>query len=550
MPRLRSVGKQAANPLDLAQLRDVTAVAATAAATYVPLTSGNQPNGYGKLDASARLLNAQLPTAIAQTTLASSGKTTAGSLEVTGAADFQSTVHAVGAATFSAGVGVTGAITASGAVSAASVNVGAGSVTAATAAIPEVTSATFKAKATTLDSVSVVGTTNLATTNVTGSLTAQGVSAVSVGTTGDVVAAGEIRGATARSQGSLIVDGASSLQAVTVAGAMGTQAITATGLVRANAGLRLGVGQSLSQVDGSNNNVPVQVAGGIDVNGALTNVTTLSLATLAVSGTADVGGKGTFGDLESQAGLKVAGAVTGVTDLSISGNLDVLGSGKKINAAEVVSAITDAGALTASSLTNPGVSTLAGVLAATATHLTMNGVAIRQNGMRQERYSPINGGQSTWQPNIANSGMARYASGSQNIPNAADTIITVNSTAWSSSTGCVIGYGTDGIYARSTGVYLVYASCTINMLQGRHCAMYINRSGSRLLEASREFQAGYNNGAAGTWFQQTLHTMAPVWATAGDYFQFGVWAKNDSFTTDTVSNTLTKPFLVLIYLGG
>lgn len=357
MPRLRNVGKQAANPLDIAQLRDVNAVAQTAAATYVPLTSGNQPGGYAKLDngATPKLLNAQMPTDPSVTTLTSSGKTKAGSLEITGAASFANN------ATVGGSLGVTGALTAG------SVDVGSGTVKAASADIPSITSANFTAKATSLDSLSVSGQSNLAALTLSGALSAQSVSATAVASSGDVTATNQVQGATLRSTGSLIVDGAASLQGVTVAGALNTQAITAAAQIRGNGGFRLGVNQTLSQVDTNNNNVPIKVAGGLDVNGPLTNVTALGLSgNLSIGGLLTVSAKATVADFESQAGGKFAGPLTGVTDLSITGNLSVQGSGKQISAT----------ALSVGTLTALSTSSLQGVSAAS---LTVSG-ALNGNG--------------------------------------------------------------------------------------------------------------------------------------------------------------------------
>jgi len=488
VPRLRSVGKQAANPLDLAQLRDVNAVAQAAAATYVPLTSGNQPGGYARLDngATPKLFNAQMPTDPSVTTLTSSGKTKAGSLEITGVASIANN------ATVGGTLGVASALTA------ASVDVGTGSLKAATADIPSITSANFAAKATALDSLTVSGATNLAGLNLSGSLVAQDVSTTALSSSGDVVATNQVRGATVRSTGSLIVDGAASLQGVTVAGSLATQAITAAQQIRGNGGFRLGVGATLSQVDANNNNVPIKVAGGVDVNGALTNVTSLNTTSgMNVGGALTASGKGTFSDLESTSNLKIAGTLTGVSDLALTGNLSVTGAGKQITAT----------ALSTTTLTASGASNLAAV---TTTGLTVNGNETVTGTLS------VTGAVAIGSPTNANHA-ARYGDVFEYInrryPNANPTIahntwVTINMDTWEVNDGGLSTAGTQYTVATGyDGVWYVGASIKF---------VYKNSAGSKIIEIQK-------NGDPVTWQDCTsydgyLHCGAFIRAAAGDVF--------------------------------
>lgn len=355
MSRLRNVGRQAAGDQDLISLRDLNAFGATLPQLYVQRILLNAANGVPQLDVNSRMQNAYLPTDISRTNLTASDKVKAATLEVTAG----STLAGVST---SGNVSVGGSLSSIGAITGPSIDVGSGLVKGGTGDIPEITSDTFKAKATTLSSLTVPGATSLNALTLSGDLVAQGVSATALSSSGGITATGEVSAATIRSTtGSLIAEGPTSLQAVTVAGVLNTQAITAAQQIRGNGGFRLGPTATLSQVDSNNNNMPIKVAGGIEVNGALTNVTSLQTTqALTIGGGITATGKGTFASLESQGNLSVAGTLTGITDLSITGNLSVQGAGKQISATAVAT-----GALNAS-----GQSTLAGL---TATGAVVNG---------------------------------------------------------------------------------------------------------------------------------------------------------------------------------
>lgn len=155
MSRRRYVGKQAAADNDILTLGVLNAALATLPGIYLELSRLNQPSGVPQLDANSRMQNQFLPSDISQTTLTASGKATAGSAEVKGVLNAVSL--ALGTPTTPGGpvTGVTN-LTASGALSAASA-VLSGSVKAATADIPEITSASLKAKALVVDSINNPG---------------------------------------------------------------------------------------------------------------------------------------------------------------------------------------------------------------------------------------------------------------------------------------------------------------------------------------------------------------------------------------------------------
>lgn len=345
MPRLRNVGKQAAGANDILSKRDLDAFDATLPSLYVQRSLFNQPNGVAQLDANSRIGNTYLPTDIARTTLTASGKVKGGSLEVVGAGTVGTSLGVTGALTAgSAGIGgnatVGGTLAVTGALTAPSIDVGTGQVKGLTGDIPEITSANFKAKATTLDSLKVTGVTNIAALNMTGDISTQAISAVAATLSGGMTAGAEVSAPTLHATGSLIADGATSLQALTVAGIATVAALNASGQIKANAGLRVGVSQTISQVDGSNNGVPVAFANGINAGGAISGVTTLTTTGAAqIGGTITATGKGTFSDLQSNSNLSIAGTISGVTDLSIIGNLNVQGTGKRITTTEVATGI-------------------------------------------------------------------------------------------------------------------------------------------------------------------------------------------------------------------
>lgn len=350
MSRMRYLGRPAANPDDILTQRQLSAFSAALPGQYLELSRLNLANGVPQLDANARMGNSYLPTDIARTTLTSSGKTKAGTLEVTGASTLDSlsvtNAATVGSLTVSGAAQFNGAATFSAALNAGSATL-TGQINAATASIPENVATTFKAKDTTLTKLTVSGATSIASLTTSGDISTQAIGATAL------TASGEAKAATLRATSSLIAEGATSLQAVTVAGVLSSQGIAAAGRINANAGLRIGNNQTLSQVDANDNAVPVKITGGLDLNSsALVGVTTLGIASLSVSGVASVGGKATVGDFESQAGGKFNGALTGITDLTMSGNLSVTGSGKKITA----TALQVNGATTTAGLTSTGAS--------------------------------------------------------------------------------------------------------------------------------------------------------------------------------------------------
>lgn len=224
MARLRYVGKPAANPEDFLTQRELTAFDATLPFIYTRINQKDQPSGIVGLDANARMNNAQLPLDISRTTLTSSGKTKAGSLEITGAATIGTTLEvsgALSAASVASAAGITAAadINATGAISGASLDVGSGNVRAGTMNIPENTNAAFKAKATTLDSVNTLGLARSNTLETVGAASIGGaLTAPSLTTTNDIQAGQQLRGNTASITGVANVGSLYSAGAVTVDG--------------------------------------------------------------------------------------------------------------------------------------------------------------------------------------------------------------------------------------------------------------------------------------------------------------------------------------------
>lgn len=446
MSRLRNVGRQAAGDQDLISLRDLNAFGATLPQLYVQRILLNAANGVPQLDVNSRMQNAYLPTDISRTNLTASAKVKAATLEVTAG----STLAGVST---SGNVSVGGTLSAIGAITGPSIDVGSGLVKGGTGDIPEITSDTFKAKATTLSSLTVSGATSLNALTLSGDLVAQGVSATALSSSGGITATGEVSAATIRSTtGSLIAEGPTSLQAVTVAGVLNTQAITAAQQIRANGGVRLGVGATLSQVDSNNNNVPIKVAGGIDVNGALTNVTSLQTTqALTIGGGITATGKGTFASLESQGNLSVAGALTGLTDLTMAGNLFVQGAGKQISATAVAT-----GALNAS-----GQSTLAGV---TATGLTVNGAitatgTIAANGVFSSQVAAAADTHLLRRREGLPMTHIRYPSAQPSIPTGVNTDIVMDT--WNTNHGLITASGS-ALTLNRAGIWLITFSVRFN----------------------------------------------------------------------------------------
>lgn len=484
-------------------MRDLNAFGATLPQIYVQRLLLNAANGVPQLDVNSRMQNAYLPTDISRTNLTASGKVKSATLEVTAG----STLAGVST---SGNVAVGGTLSAVGAITGPSIDVGTGLVKGATGDIPEITSDTFKAKATTLSSLTVPGVTSLAALNLSGDLTAQAVSATALSSSGGITATGEVSAATIRSTtGSLIAEGPTSLQAVTVAGVLNTQAITAAQQIRANGGLRLGVGVTLSQVDTNNNNVPIKVAGGIDVNGALTNVTSLqTTAALTIGGAINATGKGTFASLESQGNLVVAGALTGITDLSISGNLSVVSTGKQISAT----------AISTGSLNASGQSTLAGV---TATALTVNG-AITATGV-------VSAAAATADTHLLRrrEGMpmvhTRYPSAQPSIPTNSNTPIIMDT--WQRNDGLVTVSGSTMTINRS-GIWLITMTGKfVARSDAGTKAISIQADGARITGANT---ATWEGGVSCAW-QGLLNTGTDVVAYA-----FHTTTRKGSETTDNL----------------
>ena len=490
MSRLRNVGKQAANPLDLAQLRDINALATTAAATYVPLNSANQGTGYPRLDSNARILNAQMPTDPSFTTAKTTGKATLALLDVTGTAALK------------ANATVGGRLDVTGDMAAASLTVNGGGVTAGTADIPEITSLTFKAKATTLESLSVTGATNVAALNMSGSTVGQSISGTAISSSGDVVATNEVRGGTLRSLGDMNVEGDwINGKNEELTGTMRAAFVVSSNTMYADGGFRLGLNKTISQVDANNNNIPVKIAGGLDVNGPLNNVTSLSVSSnLNITGLVTASGKGTFGDLESKAGLKLAGAITGATDLSITGNLSVQGAGKQISATAV-----STGTLSAS-----GASTLAAVTASGL--VTANGGVTTTQATLTAKASNANHAIRFNEGYVFHS--SRRANGAQYIPHNAWTAVQMPTWVFQTDGGLSAPNTTDfTVVSGYDGLWLVEAKIKFTYNQ--------SSQGSRIIRITKNgVPIGWSDTiGADSW----LSCMAVTTAVANDVFRAEVF---------------------------
>lgn len=544
MGRVRGVGKQAAGSLDFLQKRDLDAFELLLPNIYVQRSLFNQPQGVPQLDVNSRMANTNLPTDISRTTLTASGKTKGGSLEITGAGTIGTTLGVTGALTAGSSVvsgngSVGGSLSVVGAITGASVNVGNGAVTALTADIPEIITATFKAKATTLDSLTVTGQTLTGALTTTGDIATQSVAAVAVTATGAITASGPLRGATVKSDGSLTVDGASALQAVTIAGAaIANSTLTAAGQLRANGGLRLGVSQSISQVDGSNNAVPVVFSNGLVAGGALSGVSTLNTSgAVTVGGALSATGKGTFGDLQSNSNLAINGTLTGVSDLSITGNLNVLGAGKKISATEV----------SASILSSTSGLSIGATLLPTDVHLTLNSKQMRMNGNRFERYAS-----SRWVPVQAGAMFTKTISGATfAVANTTVTELPATVTVDNEGQNVLTSSG-NAIWAYVTGYYLVSASVTLTMLQSRQATISLRINGTADPYSTVDYRTGlYPDNPAGStgWGYLSMHISRVLKITAGQYVSCYIW-QGTGFSSDVISNTVWKPSIQATFLGA
>lgn len=555
MPRMRYLGRPAANADDVLTLRQLTAFGAALPGQYLELSRLNQPNGVPQLDANSRMGNTYLPTDIARSTFTASGKVKGGSGEFTGAAtvgDTLSVTNGISAASLSltGNVSAGGNATITGAISGASLTVGTGPITAGTADIPEITSTNFKAKATTLASLSVTGAATVGgALSVTGNISGAAISGSGVTSSGDIsTATGTITGATVRSTGSLIADGAASAQSLTVSQATQLNTLTNTGLITANAGLRIGNGQNISQVDNAGNGVPVALANGLST-GTITASGAFSGATLSLSGAAtmastlSVSGKVTAADLESQAGLRINGALTGVTNLTVTGNITANTNNTQVNTFKITSLSAELS----------GQFTWASGMTSTQVHGYINGKSVRQYGDRWERFSAIDSG-NTWQPNLAFSGQARTSSYQQGFAPNQDTIVDswdTNLHGTNDHFGAVINAGNVGFYGRATGVYLATFKMTLNMYVGRHYQTYFTVNGSRRTETFLEGTTGggpaSNNTADDYTTIQNIHVMR---LTAGDIVRVVVQQRMGEKTSYPINNSFDRPEFSLTYLGA
>ncbi|QZE10877.1 hypothetical protein SEA_CHISANAKITSUNE_121 [Gordonia phage ChisanaKitsune] len=545
MARLRNVGRQAAGDYDIISMRDLNAFGATLPQLYVQRILLNAANGVPQLDVNSRMQNAYLPTDISRTNLTASGKVKGATLEVTAG----STLAGV---TTSGNMSVGGTLSSIGAITGPSLDVGAGQVNAATADIPEIISENFKAKATTLSSLTVPGQTSLSALNLSGSLSGQSISATALSSSGGITATGEVSAATIRSTtGSLIAEGPTSLQAVTVNGVLSTQAITATQQIRANGGLRMGVGQTITQVDASNNSVPVQFGNGAIINGPLTNVTSLSTSgtltvggltsngNVGITGTISSTAKGTFGDLQSNSNLQIYGTLTGVTDLTITGNLSVTTSGKSINALLI----------NATDQANIGYANIADGAPVTNGHMKMAGTIIRQNNSRLERYSSV---VSNWVPNMlmAYCQTTMSVSPTFEVPNNTTTKINMVTAEFNSASTVFQPNISGGIQVKMAGWYEVHGQFTITCLSNKQVACSIRVNDAVQSGSTREFRAGVFASEAGSsgWGYLSAQTTYGVLLNAGDYVTLHAY-QNTGFSADVQKTGVWKPTLSIKWMG-
>lgn len=541
MPRLRYLGRPAANADDILTKRQLDAALAALPGQYLELSRLNLANGVPQLDANARMGNSYLPTDISRTTLTSSGKTKAGTLEVTGAsvlAGLTAGASTLASLSVTGGATVGGTLGVSGAITGASLDVGSGQLTAATESVPENVASTFKAKATTLDSLTVGGSTNLSTLTMSGSLVAQSLSATAI------TASGQVQGGTLRSLGSLIVEGAASLQGATLAGTLSTQVINANDRINAINGLRLGNGASLTQVDGVGTLVPVQFGNGAIVNGPLTNVTSMStsgaltVGSLQVNGAVNATGKGVFNDLQSNSNLQIYGTLLGVTDLDINGNLTVMQAGKSISALLV----------TADKVVSPLVE-IANNEPVTNTHLRIANTQVRQNNSRFERYSSV---VSNWVPNMVQGICQTTMSVSPTfaIPTGATTKINMVTTELNSSTVLFTPNINGGIRVNMAGWYEITAGFTITCLSNKQVSCSIRINDTVQPGSVREFRPGTFGNEAGSngWGYVSAQTTWAATLSAGDVITFHAYQAT-GFDADIQKTSVWRPILVVKWMG-
>ena len=542
MARMRYLGRPAANADDVLTKRQLDAALAALPGQYLELSRLNLANGVPQLDANARMGNAYLPTDISRTTLTSTGKTTAGSLEVTGNTQLAGTtvsgalsatsLSVTNNATVGGTLGVTGAISGPSATLT-------GQVKAATADIPEVTTATFKAKATTLDSLSVSGLTSIAALNTSGDISTKAIGGTALTVTG------EAKGATVRATSSLVAEGAAALQgAVTVGGHLAAQTVTAAQRITANAGLRIGNGQNITQVDAGDNLVPVNFGNGAVINGPLTNVTSMStsgamsVGSLSVSGPVNATGKGTFSDLQSNSNLQIYGTISGVVDLDISGDLAVNGVGKKISATRIE---TPALVVTNASIA-AGVSKTVG-------HLSIADTILRQNNSRYERYVPT---LNDWVPNalVAVCQTTITTSPTYSVPSGSSQVLPMTISELNSSTAVFTPNISNGIRVNVAGWYEIHGQFTITCLSNKQVAIGIRVNGTVNNRGTKEFRPGTFGSEAGAsgWGYVTAQTSFCMVLSAGDVITMTAYQAT-GFDADIQKTSPWMPNLIVKWLG-
>lgn len=537
MARTRSVGKQAAADEDFVQLGVLRGYLNALPGIYLELSRLNQPNGVPQLDANARMGNAYLPTDISRTNLTATTKVTTAALQATGAATVDSLAVAKGA-TVGGTLGVTGAATA------ASLDVGTGNVKAATETVPENTATTFKAKATTLDSLTVSGASAHGATTVA-SLSSAG-DIVGSGTTGklqvpgDVIAGTDVRGRDFVTSRNLQVAGSSFLQDTNVAGTLkginadGTaKALPVSGDMTASGVIR---GAAVTAAGNMVADQIMQGTAGIQTPGTLTVQGASDMGSIAAAG--DVIGQGivqAMGQLKG-ASLAVNGAMTGatstVTGKATSGDINT-GLFKSTNQAHL-----------ASDMVNDG------------SHMLINGKFVRQYGQRFEMYQPQSG-YARWIPNFASAVFgvkppAAQGTNGQSIPYNQTTRVnmTVKSSHTQAYSDSIFTMTGGGIRVGITGWFSVTAKATMAIPGGKVFACNFQVDNIVQQHTNRDMYCGAKYEQ---WSNITADNTAMLFLTAGQVVYFNVYHNSTfdaggSFNTNIVSEG-GSPWQSCMYIG-